>query len=889
MLEMLISSSVLIAFLILLRRVLRGKIDLRLQYALWLLAAMRLLLPFSLFESSYSVLNAVDLNRGTPKTEITAPAPPVETAQLPVQEVGNVSPGFVPVPEVRDPAGQPPPAAGQGSVELPLATDILLKVWLAGAGAVGLWFVLQNLWFYRRLRQTRTLLEIPGYRLRVYQTPYIKSPCLFGLFCPAVYVQPGTGGRDMDYILAHEETHFRHGDHLWSYLRCVCLTLHWFNPLVWWAAALSRRDCELACDAGTVRRLGEAHRGAYGHTLVNMVARRLGPADLLCGATTMAAGKSGLKERIELLVRRPKMLAGTLIALILVVAIAVGCTFTGAKPVETSPPEESVTLYERGGLTLGVPKEYEDQLLIDPNNDTEESKLLSVYQKSTYEKYPGTGLLFHIVRYTQAQYEQFLCSDGSGQSFFARDDEHYYGFFHATDVQAPDDYEAFSALFAAVGDFVRSDMIARNGLTAYSDREFFDRAYTYDSAHLYYRYYPYLAYTGSRDVVWTLTLSQPATQGEWGIWCVERWRDDNGNVYPYFPNADGVPSAEYYAKRQAECDAGHFPGLMDPLQVARTFVQNVFEHDPGFDNLEPADNANTPEDLFAASTGNIHDYLPKLLAGETVSDYDLLPCLENFTRATWRELNEAYGDWWSPLWLALNDAAVGGMQADGADQRLRNYYIGKARLVSDGAYSEGLDDLLLKQWSYDSAAYSECLRTYFTAEEAQALRMSIYYSITYFSESPFGLTISDTGRSLQLGPYPIDFPFGFDFTEISRESFRAESFGMVTVVECDGLQITYLTPSEGVYNVIALRTTREDCPANGIEVGDGEQALLERYRDGTLKKLDGLHTDDEQWFGRFDYAYASVPEGRIWGILYLIQDGLVSGIAVLNGLDGPPY
>ena len=58
-LEVLVSSSVLIAALTVLRFFLRGKISARLQYALWLLAALRLLLPVSLFSSSVSVMNAV--------------------------------------------------------------------------------------------------------------------------------------------------------------------------------------------------------------------------------------------------------------------------------------------------------------------------------------------------------------------------------------------------------------------------------------------------------------------------------------------------------------------------------------------------------------------------------------------------------------------------------------------------------------------------------------------------------------------------------------------------------------------------------------------------------------------------------------------------------------
>jgi hypothetical protein len=62
--------------------------------------------------------------------------------------------------------------------------------------------------------------------------------------------------------------------------------------------------------------------------------------------------------------------------------------------------------------------------------------------------------------------------------------------------------------------------------------------------------------------------------------------------------------------------------------------------------------------LFTASTGNINDYMPDLLAGKGVSAYRLLPCLENFTHNTWLELEKAYSTgWWNALWTALEQAA----------------------------------------------------------------------------------------------------------------------------------------------------------------------------------------------------------------------------------------
>lgn len=52
MLSTTIASSVLILSLALVRRLFRGRLNLRLQYALWLLVAARLLLPLPSVQSS---------------------------------------------------------------------------------------------------------------------------------------------------------------------------------------------------------------------------------------------------------------------------------------------------------------------------------------------------------------------------------------------------------------------------------------------------------------------------------------------------------------------------------------------------------------------------------------------------------------------------------------------------------------------------------------------------------------------------------------------------------------------------------------------------------------------------------------------------------------------
>ena len=139
----------------------------------------------------------------------------------------------------------------------------------------------------------------------------VPSPCLVGLLRPRIYLTPACleNPDSLRHVLAHEEVHWRHKDPWWALVRGICLCLYWFDPLVWWAADLSRRDGELACDEGAIRHLGEGERLAYGRTLVAMAAVTASPSRLLQTATTMADWRSGLRERVVLIARKPRMAA----------------------------------------------------------------------------------------------------------------------------------------------------------------------------------------------------------------------------------------------------------------------------------------------------------------------------------------------------------------------------------------------------------------------------------------------------------------------------------------------------------------------------------------------------------------------------------------------------
>lgn len=405
--EILLTSSALILALLALRRLFRKVLSRRAQYALWGLVLLRLLVPASLPAAEFSLLTAAEpvvsglegqaLYLSPSRVTLTAPEGPLPSYR------SEEDPKIVLGPPSENSVysytnSQQVVHEVEYAWQIVLA-DQLPPIWHGGMAAMACWLVLSNLLFWRKLRRARRPYPVEGSPRRVYLVEEgLPSPCLFGLFRPAIYLTPAAlqSPDRLRHVLAHEETHARHLDPLWSLLRAVCLTVYWFDPLVWRAALASRTDCELACDEGALRRLGEAERVPYGRTLLSLIPVRKAPANPLLSATTMTAGKRQLKDRITRVAENPVYLGRALFAAVALAALVCAVTFTGAKTPAPEPArfhdvDEAVsTLAEElenyGGPEGGIMSKL---VVYTPENppehfDLEEGELLRVYWGMSY-------------------------------------------------------------------------------------------------------------------------------------------------------------------------------------------------------------------------------------------------------------------------------------------------------------------------------------------------------------------------------------------------------------------------------------------------------------------------------------------------------------------------
>ena len=332
-----ISSSALILLLMLVRLVFREKMSQRLRYALWLLVLIRLLVPFSLGETEISIDN------------FTEKAAMSEGGQI-ISEIGNIN---LPQMSYNDAYAQVASEYSNKGIDIekmPVAEyervgyeidnlrrgDISIgkavhMVWITGICIFGGIFALSNMVFASKLRKNRRPIVWQNNRLPIFVTDKVDTPCLFDIFRPTIYVTDETMAdyTTLHHVVEHELTHFRHGDHIWAIMRGICLAIHWYNPLVWAAAFMSKNDAELACDEATIKRIGEDERAEYGRTLIMMTCEKR-PA-LFNTATTMTGSGRTIRERISLIVKKPKMAAYTLVIVAVIGIIAALVTFTGAK------------------------------------------------------------------------------------------------------------------------------------------------------------------------------------------------------------------------------------------------------------------------------------------------------------------------------------------------------------------------------------------------------------------------------------------------------------------------------------------------------------------------------------------------------------------------------
>ncbi len=341
-----IFGSILILVILLLRPLL-CKAPRNILCILWILAAVRLLLPFQL-ESRFS-LQPADVEV---VTQVTAPS-----IQTPEELQQTLTPPMLEdmpttAPDIsEEPSATVPTVAQKPQTTAPVTSTpavdhrlILSAVWLG----VGLSLLLYAGASYCILRfKVREAVKCDD---GAWESDAINGAFLLGYFKPTIYLPVGLDPYDREFILAHERSHIKNGDPWWKLIGLLCVCVHWYNPLVWLAYILLCRDIEIACDQRVIRPMELACRKAYSMALLNSQKKSSG-----FFIYPVAFGEISLKQRIKnvLSYRKPALWI-TIGALILVAVVAV-CFLTNPKPKDPDTDTLSQTQTTEPTITTTEP------------------------------------------------------------------------------------------------------------------------------------------------------------------------------------------------------------------------------------------------------------------------------------------------------------------------------------------------------------------------------------------------------------------------------------------------------------------------------------------------------------------------------------------------------
>ena len=288
------------------------------SYALWVIVAFRLVIPFS-FESMFSLM-PINSNP-IPNDIIYYTSPGIDTG---LENFDNTVNAALPTPT-------------QNTVNSVNPLRVLLNVgeivWVVGMGGMVIYSIVTMCLLKYRLKNAIYTKD------NIYEVDNLKTPFVLGYLSPKIYIPASMKPEEMGYIILHEKTHIKRKDHIIKLFAFLVLCVHWFNPLVWVAFVLMSADMELSCDERVLKELGDGIKKDYSTSLLSFSTGRR-----IINGSPLAFGEGGVKNRIKnvLNFKKPTRVI-IIVAIMIAIAAAVGF-MTNKTRIATPPNENSLSI-----------------------------------------------------------------------------------------------------------------------------------------------------------------------------------------------------------------------------------------------------------------------------------------------------------------------------------------------------------------------------------------------------------------------------------------------------------------------------------------------------------------------------------------------------------------
>lgn len=325
------------------------------RYALWLLVVVRMMLPVTP-PSPWSLFNYAPIEQFN-ATEadwwFRSEMEPM-IAQSPVSAPAETQSETAP----KDPLAREAPTTGSARPSVPApqstlgTTAVVLRqnlgwIWFGGVLVLTMRLAWGNYLFSLQLRRRHRIddpavlalfdecRQMMGLRrsLALLEAPELDGPALFGCFrlkllLPEKMISAFSRS-ELRHIFLHELAHIRRWDAAVNWLTTILQTLHWFNPVLWFAFHRMRADREMACDELALARANEAESKPYGQTIIKVLEGFTGPT-AIPGLVGILEDKSQIKRRIQMIAQFKKTARWPVMSIPLLIALGL-ISLTDAK------------------------------------------------------------------------------------------------------------------------------------------------------------------------------------------------------------------------------------------------------------------------------------------------------------------------------------------------------------------------------------------------------------------------------------------------------------------------------------------------------------------------------------------------------------------------------
>ena len=312
---------------------------------LWLLVAIKLILPFNI-ESKFSLIPETLFEKSTDDIAET------------------VSKVVAPSSDVKG--------------ELVNYESVFLLVWLLGVTIILIYGVVS---FWRLYKNTRDAIKLKD---NIFQSEKVVSPFVLGIIKPKIYIPFNLDDETLSHIISHEKSHIKSFDNVTKLFAFILLAVHWFNPLVWVCFKLFTKDIELACDERVVKNYTLEKRKSYAEALLRCAVNE-GRGII----HPLAFGEVSIKDRIKFVVSYKNSLKMVLVLFFITVIVVTVCLGTVPKVSAKESAQNKIPVVEESTTEM-----YVEETTTEPVTEevTEPTTEIAEYNAEYQETQPEFNL-----------------------------------------------------------------------------------------------------------------------------------------------------------------------------------------------------------------------------------------------------------------------------------------------------------------------------------------------------------------------------------------------------------------------------------------------------------------------------------------------------------------